>query len=113
MALEPRAFAHGDGLQGRAWCVASGCVCDYGVGVEPVESRTLLVLISPMVKTANGMPEELDPSSQYCQQRVWPSWMSHAEKEQAHAELFGANGRYGGPPYHPDNTPHGRNWSAS
>lgn len=77
-------------------------LCDYGVSVEPVESRTLLVLISPMVKTANGMPEELDPSSDYHQQRVWPSWMSHAEKEQAHAELFGADGRYGGPPSHPD-----------
>ena len=78
---------------------------DYGVGVRPVESRTLLVLISPTVKTASGLPEELDPSSAYCRARVWPSWMSHSERERAHAELFGEDGRYGGPPYHPDVTP--------
>ena len=77
---------------------------DYGVdGARPVgEPHTLLVLISPLVKTANGMPEELDPSSRYCKARVWPSWMSKEEKEAAHAELFGADGRHEGPPHHPD-----------
>ena len=75
--------------------------------MRPIESRALLVLLSPVAKTANGIPIELDPSSDYCKARKWPSWMSHEEKERAHAELFGEDGRYGGPPHHPDVTPKG------
>lgn len=86
---------------------------DYGVGVQPVESRALLVLISDSVKTPRGVPEELDPESDYCKARVWPSWMSHAEKERAHAELFGEEGRYEGPPHHPDVTPAGPGFDAA
>lgn len=80
---------------------------DYGVGVVPVESRTLYVLISPSVKTANGLPEELDPASDYCRKRVWPPWMTHAAKVAAHELLFGDDARMAGPPYHPDVTPIG------
>ena len=80
---------------------------DYGVQGSSVESRDLLVLISPLEKNASGVPVELDPSSDHSRSRVWPSHMSHAEKEKAHAELFGEDGRYGGPPYHPDVTPVG------
>ena len=78
---------------------------DYSVGAHP-DTRILNVLISPIVKTPNGKPEELDPESEYCKARVWPSWMSHREKVQAHAELFGEGeqARYEGPPNHPDVT---------
>ena len=75
------------------------------MGAHP-DTRILNVLISPIVKTPNGKPEELDPESEYCKARVWPSWMSHREKVQAHAELFGEGeqARYEGPPNHPDVT---------
>ena len=40
-------------------------------------SRTLEMLISPLVKTVNDLPQELDPDSEYSKRRTWPSAMAY------------------------------------
>lgn len=82
---------------------------DHGLGpdddLRDPSSRTLEMLISPLVKTANGLPQELDPDSEYSKRRTWPSTMAYEEKVRRHVEMFGEDNRYAGPPYHPDVTP--------
>ena len=68
------------------------------------DPRLLWLLIAPAVCTLQGVPVELDPTSEYCRARAWPEWMSREERVAAHAELFGAGtrSRSEGPPFHPD-----------
>jgi len=79
---------------------------DYGVDSRclPV-ARTIEVKVSQIGNPDGSMPEipqELDPDSEYCQKRAWPEWMSTEEKARRHEEMFGADHKDEGPPYHPD-----------
>lgn len=84
---------------------------DYGIKANfevrngAQSPHVLHVLLSARPEPAGVTPPELDPTSDYCRRRQWPDWMSYEEKVRRHEELFGEDGRYEGPPHHPDVTP--------